>query len=105
MRHKINRAVKEHHRFYTVLAVVLDVVRPYFLPSAASQCWGHNDNGQLGLGDDVDRGTTPASLGANLPAVELGAGDVPTAVDCGSLFTCVLLDDNSIKVGFRFVQL
>lgn len=65
----------------------------------AVQCWGRNNNGQLGLGDDLDRGDTPASLGANLPAVALGAGDVPVGVYCGSYFTCVLLDDGAIKVG------
>lgn len=64
------------------------------------QCWGRNNNGQLGQGDNVDRGDTADSLGANLAAIEFGDSDVPTAIDCGSFFTCALMDDSSIKVNY-----
>ncbi|CBJ30978.1 conserved unknown protein [Ectocarpus siliculosus] len=61
------------------------------------KCWGLNSSGQLGQGDDLDRGDSPETLGANLPAIALGTGDVPTAIDCGSFYTCALLDDGSAK--------
>lgn len=59
---------------------------------------GLNNSGQLGQGEELDRrGDSPETLGANLPAVVLGTGDVPTAIDCGSFHTCILLGDNSVK--------
>ncbi|CAN0188731.1 unnamed protein product, partial [Ectocarpus fasciculatus] len=61
------------------------------------KCWGLNSSGQLGQGDDLDRGDSAETLGANLPAIALGTGDVPTAIDCGSFYTCALLDDGSAK--------
>ncbi|CAN0089640.1 unnamed protein product [Scytosiphon promiscuus] len=67
------------------------------LDDATVKCWGRNNNGQLGQGDNVDVGDTPASMGAGLPAIELASGDVPVAVDCGSFHTCLLLGDGSIK--------
>ncbi|CAN0129916.1 unnamed protein product [Pylaiella littoralis] len=67
------------------------------LEDASIKCWGHNNVGQLGQGDDVDRGDSAVNLGVALAAVSLGTGDVPTGVDCGSSHTCVLLDDGSVK--------
>ncbi|CAM9212563.1 unnamed protein product [Sphacelaria rigidula] len=67
------------------------------LDDSSVKCWGRNNNGQLGQGDNVDRGDTADSLGANLAAIEFGDSDVPTAIDCGSFFTCALMDDSSIK--------
>lgn len=59
---------------------------------------GLNNSGQLGQGEELDRrGDSPETLGANLPAIVLGTGDVPTAIDCGSFHTCILLDDASVK--------
>eukprot|EP00903_Cladosiphon_okamuranus_P020591 g18901.t2 len=62
------------------------------------KCWGLNNNGQLGQGEELGRrGDSPETLGANLPAVGLGTGDVPAAIDCGAFHTCILLSDNSVK--------
>mmetsp|Transcript_32509 Transcript_32509/g.81931 ORF Transcript_32509/g.81931 Transcript_32509/m.81931 type:complete len:95 (+) Transcript_32509:232-516(+) len=36
------------------------------------KCWGHNDNGQLGLGDRFDRGDDEDEMGDKLPRVDLG---------------------------------
>lgn len=59
---------------------------------------GLNNSGQLGQGEELDRrGDSPETLGANLPAIVLGTGDVPTAIDCGSSHTCILLADASVK--------
>lgn len=35
------------------------------------KCWGKNDHGQLGLGDTLDRGASPDTMGAALPVVAL----------------------------------
>ncbi len=36
------------------------------------KCWGDNSYGQLGYGDDRARGTTPETMGTNLPYLDLG---------------------------------
>lgn len=41
-------------------------------PSRRAKCWGRNRRGQLGYGDDTQRGGTAGSMGANLPYVDLG---------------------------------
>jgi alpha-tubulin suppressor-like RCC1 family protein len=41
------------------------------LSGGAIKCWGHNDKGQLGLGDMVDRGAAPTDMGEALPEVSL----------------------------------
>lgn len=61
------------------------------------KCWGRNNKGQLGLGDTIDRGDDPLLLGANLTAVILGDTDIPTAIDLGIEYTCVLLQDGAVK--------
>ncbi|CAM9805044.1 unnamed protein product, partial [Hapterophycus canaliculatus] len=67
------------------------------LDDASVKCWGRNNSGQLGQGNEDDVGDTPESMGAGLPAIVLGPGDVPVAIDCGSFHTCLLLDDGSVK--------
>jgi len=54
-------------------------------------CWGRNDNGQLGLEDDVDRGTSLTNLGDNLGAMRV-VGDV-VGVAGGGARTCAEVGD------------
>ena len=61
------------------------------------KCWGANSQGQLGLGDVVDRGTNSAGLGANLPAVSLGTGRTAVQLSLSATSTCAVLDDQSLK--------
>jgi len=42
------------------------------LDNSQIKCWGANSAGQLGLGDNVGRGSNIADMGDNLPAVDLG---------------------------------
>merc|ERR1712188_44830 len=42
------------------------------LDNGQVKCWGHNNHGQLGLGDKRDRGSSSDEMGDSLPAVDLG---------------------------------
>lgn len=61
------------------------------------KCWGHNEFGQLGLGDAIDRGNAPNQMGNSLPFVDLGSGVRATQIDAGQWHTCALLEDHRIK--------
>ncbi|KAJ1478947.1 regulator of chromosome condensation 1/beta-lactamase-inhibitor protein II, partial [Baffinella frigidus] len=45
------------------------------LDDKSIKCWGYNDAGNLGLGDDWDRGIFTKEMGANLPTVDLGPAE------------------------------
>ena len=61
------------------------------------KCWGGNSKGQLGLGDIVNRGGSPADMGDDLRAVDLGHGRKARLLTLGSEHTCALLDTHAIK--------
>ncbi|KAJ1490359.1 hypothetical protein T484DRAFT_1935230, partial [Baffinella frigidus] len=67
------------------------------LDDATIKCWGHNDCGQLGLGDTKNRGDDANEMGTNLASVDLGAGRTAVAVSAGNKHTCALLDDATVK--------
>lgn len=67
------------------------------LNDSSVKCWGWNGNGQLGLGDQADRGDDLDEMGDFLPAVDLGVGKTATSVAAGGYHTCVLLSDDSVK--------
>ncbi|MGH7752526.1 MAG: hypothetical protein ACREN5_06895, partial [Gemmatimonadales bacterium] len=67
------------------------------LDDASVKCWGGNMNGQLGLGDTLNRGDQPNEMGDNLPAVDLGAGKTAVDIAAGVRHTCALLGDGSVK--------
>jgi alpha-tubulin suppressor-like RCC1 family protein len=54
------------------------------------KCWGYNNYGQLGLGDNVHRCNSVATCGDNLPDVILG-GEIVKQVAAGVYHTCALL--------------
>lgn len=63
----------------------------------ALKCWGNNDFGQLGLGDQGRRGTGPGNqMGAVLPIVDLGVGAIVVEV-AASGSTCARLSAGAIK--------
>jgi E3 ubiquitin-protein ligase HERC3 len=67
------------------------------LDNASVKCWGRNDQGQLGLGDSINRGDGANEMGDNLTIVDLGTGRTATAIASGALHTCALLDNAAVK--------
>ncbi|KAG8469697.1 hypothetical protein KFE25_006152 [Diacronema lutheri] len=77
--------------------------RPGSLPrerdtSGALKCWGCNDGGQLGLGDDEPRGYSPETAPLLLPPVQLGLpASGLVAVSAGGCHTCALWRGGGLK--------
>lgn len=67
------------------------------LDDGSVKCWGGNFEGALGIGETGDRGDQPGEMGDALPAVDLGAGRTATAISAGTLHTCAILDNASVK--------
>ncbi|KAG2445417.1 hypothetical protein HXX76_000039 [Chlamydomonas incerta] len=59
------------------------------------KCWGANDYGELGLGDEDPRGAAPDQMGDNLPAVGLGTGLTPAEVSCNGYYSCAVLQSGT----------
>jgi cysteine-rich repeat protein len=66
------------------------------------KCWGENEFGQLGIGSTEDKGDAMGEMGDNLPAVDLGAGQIPIAVELGAQQTCALLQGGTVKCWGHF---
>lgn len=60
------------------------------------KCWGRGAGGRLGVGV-FDVGTTSASMGLGLQAVNLGTGVYAMDVNVGSSQTCALLANKKVK--------
>ena len=60
------------------------------------KCWGHNDRGQLGQGDTLDRGTSPDEMGDALAAVDLGDDRKVTALSCADNHCCAVRDQQDV---------
>lgn len=67
------------------------------LPEGRVKCWGRNDSGELGLGDQQTRGFGPNHMGDNLPAVDLGTGVKAIGIAAGTFHTCALLSNEKVK--------
>eukprot|EP00959_Pyramimonas_sp_CCMP1952_P389458 8160811-Pyramimonas_sp.AAC.1 len=82
----------------TVVALTAGVAHTCaVLDNARIKCWGLNSYGQLGLGDDNDRGDAAGEMGDALPYVELGAGRTVVALAAGRVHTCAVLDNARAK--------
>ena len=69
------------------------------------KCWGDNGLGELGYGDQLDRGADPSTMGDNLPTVDLGPGRTAKRITGGRYATCAILDDDELKCwGLPFVS-
>lgn len=67
------------------------------LDNAEVKCWGLNISGSLGLGDTTVRGTTPQTVPANIPALDLGTGRSVVTMALGGQHSCALLDNAQVK--------
>ena len=67
------------------------------LDDGTVKCWGYNNWGQLGIGDQANRGDQPGEMGNLLPAVDLGSDRTAVALTAGSGHTCALLDNGTVK--------
>lgn len=67
------------------------------LTNGSVKCWGDATLGELGLGDKLARGDGPGEMGAKLPAVALGIGQVAIGIAVGGAHTCALLAGGRIK--------
>jgi len=67
------------------------------LQGGSVKCWGYNSDGELGIGDTVDRGDMPNQMGSALPAVNLGAGRSAKKIVAGNFHTCAILDNGGVK--------
>lgn len=66
------------------------------LENGSVKCWGHNDRGQLGQGDTLDRGTSPDQMGESLLPVDLGGSRRATALKCADSHCCVIRDQQDV---------
>ncbi|MFM2308798.1 MAG: hypothetical protein RLY87_919 [Chloroflexota bacterium] len=66
------------------------------LDNNALKCWGQNDRGQLGVGDNENHGDSTGEM-ALLSTVNLGSGQTAAQVAMGEMHTCVLLTSTDIK--------
>jgi cysteine-rich repeat protein len=60
-------------------------------------CWGNNSEGQLGIGNDDNRGDDPNELGAELIRADFGPSERALAVSTGRDVTCVKLSAGRVK--------
>lgn len=67
------------------------------LEGGTVKCWGANLHGELGLGDNVHRGSKPGEMGTALPAVAVGTGRTVKRIVVGESHTCAILDDDRVK--------
>lgn len=61
------------------------------LDNGLVKCWGLNNSGQLGIGDNQKRGDAANEMGDNLPAVNLGNGQSVSALSLGAHHSCAIL--------------
>ena len=66
------------------------------LEGSSVKCFGQN-SGALGVGDLLNRGDLPGSMGDALPAVSLGTGRSAASVLAGDYAGCVVLDRGDVK--------
>ncbi|MFT3765684.1 MAG: DNRLRE domain-containing protein [Minicystis sp.] len=67
------------------------------LDNGQVKCWGYNQDGELGTGDQNPHGYAAGTMGSSLPAVSFGTGRYAIAIASGSFHSCALLDNHQVK--------
>lgn len=60
------------------------------------KCWGDNSNGQLGVGDNLNRGHQAGSM-ESLNPINVGVGRLVKKIATGNSHTCAILDNDTLK--------
>lgn len=67
------------------------------LDNSEVKCWGDGTGGQLGDGQQIQRGVASGQMGDNLPAVSLGSGRTVVRLVAADFHTCAILDNGGLK--------
>ena len=67
------------------------------LDNDSVKCWGNNQFGQLGQGDDASRGTITGQMGDTLAPINLGTGRTAKQIALGANHSCAILDNGRVK--------
>jgi alpha-tubulin suppressor-like RCC1 family protein len=67
------------------------------LDDGTLKCFGSASVGQIGSGGTANLGDAASEMGDALVAVQLGTGRTVRAVSAGTMHTCVLLDNSTVK--------
>eukprot|EP01084_Bolivina_argentea_P165455 287447_1 len=67
------------------------------LALGAIKCWGQNDHGQLGQGDNIYRGDDANEMGNYLNVIDLGTNFIPIQIEAGLIHTCALSINDTVK--------
>lgn len=71
---------------------------PCAIKDGKVKCWGENNFGRLGLGDEIPRGITSGQMGSALPEINLGTDVFVTSlVGANGANRCALLSDGRVK--------
>jgi len=66
------------------------------LPGIGVKCWGHNEDFQLGLGDNQNRGDAAGEMGPFLIPADLGSAANATEASACRTHSCALREDGQI---------
>ncbi|MFN3198297.1 MAG: fibrinogen-like YCDxxxxGGGW domain-containing protein [Bradymonadia bacterium] len=61
------------------------------------KCWGYNSHGELGQGNNTQRGDNANEMGNNLAFTDLGTGRTAKYIDGGIHTFCAVLDNDRVK--------
>jgi alpha-tubulin suppressor-like RCC1 family protein len=61
------------------------------------RCWGSGADGNLGVGNQANRGMYAGDMGANLQPAQLGTGRGALVMTSGDYHVCAILDNGGVK--------